>query len=58
MQVKAILCEKVSKKGNTYTCVEIYITENIKKLVFLTDAEKELLQIKESKSDLNMPDFR
>lgn len=45
MQVKAILCEKVSKKGNAYTCVEVYITNNIKNLVFLTDAEKELLKL-------------
>lgn len=57
MQVKAILCEKVSKKGNTYKCIEIYITENIKKLVFLTDAEKELLKLQDN-NDLNTPDFR
>ncbi len=57
MQVKAVLCEKVSKKGNTYTCVEVYITDSIKKLVFLTDAEKELLKLYNN-NDLDTPSFR
>lgn len=45
MQVKAILVDRTSKKGNTYTCVEVYITNNIKKLVFLNQAELELLRL-------------
>jgi len=45
MNVKAILVDRTSKKGNTYTCVEVYITNNIKKIVFLTDAEVELLKL-------------
>lgn len=45
MDVKAKLVEKVSKKGNSYVCIEVYITSNIKKLVFLTDAEVELLRL-------------
>lgn len=45
MNVKAILVEKVSKKGNKYVAIEVYVTENIKKLVFLTDAELELIKL-------------
>lgn len=45
MDVKAKLVEKVSKKGNSYVCIEVYLTPNIKKLVFLTDAEVELLRL-------------
>nr|DAG02171.1 MAG TPA: hypothetical protein [Inoviridae sp. ctDDr4] len=45
MDVKARLVEKVSKKGNSYVCIEVYVTDNIKKLVFLTDAELELLRL-------------
>ena len=45
MQVKAILVERISKKGNPYTAVEITLTNNIKKLVFLTQAEVELLKL-------------
>ena len=45
MDVKARLVEKVSKKGNSYVCIEVYVTETIKKMVFLTDAELELLRL-------------
>jgi len=45
MDVKARLVEKVSKKGNKYICIEVYITPNITKLVFLSDAELELLKV-------------
>lgn len=45
MQVKAILVERTSQKGNKYTCVEIYITPTVKKLVFLNDVELELLRL-------------
>lgn len=45
MNIKAVLVEKTSKKGNTYIAVEVYITDKIKKLVFLTPAEIELLKI-------------
>lgn len=45
MNVKAVLVERTSKKGNKYTCVEVYITNNIKKIVFLNDAEIELLRL-------------
>lgn len=45
MNLKAVLVEKISKKGNPYIAVEVTITENIKKLVFLTQAEIELLKL-------------
>lgn len=45
-KVEATLQERVSKKGNTYQCVVIKLTENMEKLVFLTQAEVELLKLK------------
>lgn len=45
INIKANLVEKVSKKGNSYICVELYLTDTLKKLVFLTDAELELLKL-------------
>lgn len=45
MEVKAILVERVSKAGNPYTAVEIQITDKLKKLVFLSPAEVELLKL-------------
>lgn len=45
MNIKANLVEKVSKKGNSYVCIELYLTDTLKKLVFLTDAELELLNL-------------
>lgn len=49
MQIKAVLVEKTSKSGNPYIAIEVYITENVKKLVFLTPAELELLKMHASK---------
>ena len=49
MNVKAMVVEKTSKKGNTYICIEVYITDKIKKLVFLTPAELELLKLANNK---------
>ena len=45
MKLNAILCEKISKKGSPYICVEVYLTDKIKKLVFLTQAEVELVKM-------------
>lgn len=45
MQIKAMLVERVSSKGSKYVCIEVYITEKIKKLVFLTEAELELIKL-------------
>lgn len=45
MNIKSVVVEKTSKKGNSYIAIEVYITDNIKKLVFLTPAELELLKM-------------
>ena len=45
MNVNAELVEKVSKTGNKYVCIEISLTDKVKKVVFLTDAEVELLKL-------------
>lgn len=45
MNFKAVLVQKVSKKGNEYVAIEVTISENIKKLVFLTPAELELIKL-------------
>lgn len=50
MDIKATLVERVSKNGNPYTAIEIKISDSITKLVFLTQAEIELLKIKSKKS--------
>lgn len=50
MELKAVLEERVSKKsGNTYKCVVVYLTDTLKKIVFLDDAEVELLKLAYSK---------
>lgn len=49
MNIKAELVEKVSKKGNKYIAIEVSITDKIKKLVFLSDAELELLKLTANK---------
>lgn len=43
--IKCNLVEKVSKKGNNYLCLEIYLTDTYKKVVFLEQAEVELLKL-------------
>lgn len=43
--IKCILVEKVSKNGNNYLCLEIYLTDTYKKIVFLDKAEMELLKL-------------
>lgn len=45
MPVKAVVVERTSKSGNPYVAIEVYITDTIKKLVFLTPAELELLKL-------------
>ena len=46
MKLDAVLVEKTSKKGNTYLCVEVSITDKLKKVVFLDQAEIELLKLR------------
>lgn len=43
--LKCELVEKVSKKGNKYLCVEIHLTDTYKKVIFLEQAENELLKL-------------
>jgi len=45
MNVKCQLVEKTSQKGNKYICLEISLSENYKKVVFLDNAEVELLKV-------------
>ena len=45
MNLKAMVVEKTSKKGTSYIAIEVYITDKIKKLVFLSEAELELLKM-------------
>lgn len=43
--IECNLVQKVSKKGNNYLCLEIQLTDNYKKIVFLDKAEIELLKL-------------
>lgn len=36
---------KISKAGNTYSCLEIHLAQGVKKQVFLENAEKALLEM-------------
>ncbi len=45
MPIKAEIVEKVSNKGNKYICIEITITDTYKKIVFLEQAELELIKL-------------
>lgn len=45
MNVKCQLVEKTSQKGNKYICLEIHLSDSYKKIVFLDNAEIELLKI-------------
>lgn len=45
MDVQATLVTKTSKTGNTYQCVELQLTPNYIKRVFLEPAEIELLAL-------------
>lgn len=43
--IRCNLVEKVSKKGNNYICLEVYLTDTYKKIIFLDPAEIELLKL-------------
>ena len=47
LTLKANLVTRMSKKGVPYTALEVYITDNTTKMVFLNPAEVELLKIKD-----------
>lgn len=46
----ARLEERQSKKGTTYQVLVIKLSERVEKLVFLTDAELELLKLQKNSS--------
>lgn len=50
MPVNCKLVERTSKEGNKYVALEIELTPSYKKLVFLTQAEKELLILSKKSS--------
>lgn len=52
-EFKCFLEERTSKKGSTYQCVVIKLTDKLEHLVFLSDAELALLQMTNSKSNLS-----
>ena len=60
MEVKCTLVNGISKKsGKPFMALEIQLTENLKKMVFLDPAELELLKLQEkNKDDTDFPDFR
>ena len=46
MKLDAALVEKVSTRTcKPYVCVEIFVTDKVKKTVFLTDSEIELIRL-------------
>lgn len=45
MNLKCQIVEKTSQKGNKYLCLEIYLTPDYKKVVFLDTAEIELVKL-------------
>lgn len=45
MDIKCQLVERVSQKGNKYLRLEISLSENYKKIVFLDNAEVELIKL-------------
>lgn len=51
-EFKATLETRTSKKGSEYQVLVIKLTDNLEKLVFLEQAELELLKITSSKSSL------
>lgn len=57
MEVKATLVEKTSKKGNTYQAIEIQLTPNYKKIVFLESAELEILKMQNENKESSPFDF-
>lgn len=46
MKLEAHLEERTSKKsGNTYKCIVVKLTDKLEKIIFLEDAEVELLNL-------------
>lgn len=51
MEVKATLETRISKQGNPYQVLVIYLTDNYEKIVFLDKAEIELIKTQQPKID-------
>lgn len=51
-EFKATLETRTSKKGTDYEVLVVKLTDKLEKLVFLSQAELELLKISSSKNDL------
>lgn len=51
MDVKATLVEKTSKNGNQYKAIEIQLTDTYKKMVFLDNAELEILKMSKQNNE-------
>lgn len=51
-EFKATLETRTSKSGNDYQVLVVKITDKTEKLVFLTQAELELLKLSSSKSNV------
>lgn len=45
MKLNAEVVERMSKKGNKYICIVIHITPDYEKVVYLDNAELELIKI-------------
>ena len=54
----ATLEERTSKKGTIYKVLVIKLSDNVEKLVFLSDAERELLEIKKNNYSTSTTDAK
>lgn len=55
--IRCSLETRTSKKGNDYQVLVIKLTDNYEKLVFLENAEIELLKLKKNDDTINFPDL-
>lgn len=54
-EFKATLETRTSKKGNQYEVLVVQLTDKLEKLVFLEQAELEVLKLNAEKKDKEMP---
>lgn len=45
MEIRTELVERTSKSGKRYQCLELYLTDDYKKVVFLDKAELALVEL-------------
>lgn len=55
--IRCSLETRTSKKGNDYQVLVIKLTDNYEKLVFLENAEIELLKLNKKDDTINFPDL-